>query len=50
MIIADDAAKQADQDREMIYVGAGAGAIGIVGSALFFLLGRRRSESEEQAA
>lgn len=50
VIIADDAAKQADQDSEMIYVGAGAGAIGIVGSALFFLLGRRRQENEEQAA
>ncbi len=50
VIIADDAARQADQDSEMIYVGAGAGAIGILGSGLFFLLGRRRSEGEEQAA
>jgi hypothetical protein len=50
VIIADDANKQADQDSEMIYVGAGAGAIGILGSGLFFLLGRRRSEGEEQAA
>ena len=40
----------ADQDSEMIYVGAGAGAIGIVGSALFFLLGRRRQDNEAQAA
>lgn len=50
VIIADDAARQADQDSEMIYVGAGAGAIGIVGSGLFFLLGRRRQESEAQTA
>lgn len=44
VIIQDDAAKQADLDHEMIYIGAGAGVIGLLGSAFFFLSGRRRSE------
>jgi hypothetical protein len=43
MIVADTG-KQDDLDEGMIYAGAGIGAIGIVGSALFFFLGRRREE------
>ncbi|MEN5083402.1 DUF3592 domain-containing protein [Bosea sp. TWI1241] len=50
VIIQEDAAKQVSTDDEMVYVGAGAGAIGLIGSGLFFLLGRRRSENEEQTA
>lgn len=50
VIIQGDADKQATLDHEMIYVGSGAGVVGILGSALFFWLGRRRSENEEQTA
>jgi hypothetical protein len=48
VIIRDDADQQADLDHEMIYVGAGAGIIGILGSGLWFLLGRRRPEAETE--
>ena len=49
VIIWDDADKQADLDHEMIYVGAGAGVVGILGSGLWFLLGRRRSAARTEA-
>lgn len=49
VIIRDDADKQADLDHEMIYVGAGAGVVGILGSGLWFLLGRRRSAARTEA-
>lgn len=49
VIIQDDAAKQADLDHEMVYLGAGAGVIGVLGSAGFFLMGRRRSEQQQPA-
>ncbi|SFJ81074.1 hypothetical protein SAMN05216304_11577 [Bosea sp. OK403] len=48
VILRDDAEAQANTDQELIYVGAGAGVVGIIGSALFFLSGRRRKD--EQAA
>jgi len=47
VIIRDDADKQADLDHEMIYVGGGAGIIGILGSGFWFLLGRRRRSEGE---
>jgi hypothetical protein len=50
VVLVEDAAKQAETDSEMIYVGAGAGLIGIVGSGLFFLGGRRRERSEIRQA
>ena len=41
-ILLEDAARQADTDRELIWVGAGAGVIGICGSLIFFLSARRK--------
>lgn len=43
-IIVEDASRQAEGDQDLVYVGAGAGAVGILGSLLFFLFGRRREE------
>lgn len=48
VILRDDADQQAETDEEMIYVGAGAGLVGIVGSALFFLGGRRRKDESQE--
>ncbi|MEH3119575.1 MAG: hypothetical protein PGN25_18830 [Methylorubrum populi] len=45
VIILDDNAHQEQTDREMIYVGAGAGVLGLIASALFFLPWRRRREA-----
>lgn len=44
-ILLEDADRQASTDRELIWVGAGAGAVGIIGSLLFLLVGRRREET-----
>ncbi|MDR6870678.1 hypothetical protein J2Y55_001678 [Bosea sp. BE125] len=46
VILRDDAEAQANTDQELIYVGAGAGVVGIIGSALFFLSGRRRKDEQ----
>ena len=40
-ILVEDAGRQAEGDRELIWVGAGAGVIGIVGSLVLLLAGRR---------
>lgn len=41
-ILIEDADRQASTDQELIWVGAGAGAVGFIGSLLFLLGGRRR--------
>lgn len=43
-ILIEDAGRQAETDNELIWVGAGAGAVGVLGSLIFFLTGRRRQE------
>ena len=45
-IVLEDAARQEDQDDFLVKLGLGTGAVGIVGSALFFLVGRRRRSAE----
>lgn len=53
VVLRDDAAQQAKTDEELVYVGAGAGVVGIIGSALFFWAGRRRKDApqgQQQAA
>ncbi|MCE4224247.1 hypothetical protein HCU64_10835 [Methylobacterium sp. C25] len=42
LIISDDESHQEETDRIMIYVGAGAGIIGLLGSGLIFSRSRRR--------
>ncbi len=49
VILVEDADEQASLDSGMTYAGLGAGAIGIVGSGLFFGLGRRRSRRADTA-
>lgn len=46
VIISDDASHQEQTDQEMVVVGGVAGGVGIIGSALIFLLGRRRQQSQ----
>lgn len=41
-ILVEDSGRQAETDRELIWVGAGAGALGIAGSLIFLVAGRRR--------
>lgn len=45
-VLIEDAGRQLETDRELMWVGAGAGAVGIVGSLLFFLGGRSRRNEE----
>ncbi len=45
VIVLADTAHQSDSDEAMIYVGAGAGILGLIGSGLFFLPRRRRTEA-----
>lgn len=49
VIILADNARQEETDNEMVYVGAGAGGIGILGFAAFWFFGRRREEQPAQA-
>lgn len=42
VIVLDDTAYQEQTDQELVYAGAGAGVLGLIGSALFFLPRRRR--------
>ena len=49
VIIAEDEAYQERTDHEMIYVGAVAGLVGLIGSGLIFLVGRRRKEQAQAA-
>jgi hypothetical protein len=42
LIVSDDETNQEETDQAMVYVGAGAGLIGLIGSGLIFGLGRRR--------
>ena len=42
VIVLDDTAHQEQTDRELIYVGSGAGVVGLIGAGLFFLPRRRR--------
>lgn len=49
LIILPDSAYQEQSDHELIYVGAGAGIFGLIGSALMFLPWRRRREPHELA-
>ena len=44
-ILVEDSSRQAETDRELIWIGAGAGAVGIAGS-LILLLGARRRRPE----
>lgn len=45
-IVLEDATRQEEQDDFMMNLGLGVGALGIVGSGLFFLVGRRRRSPE----
>jgi hypothetical protein len=45
-IVLEDAARQEDQDDFMMKFGGGIAATGAVGSALFFLIGRRRRSED----
>lgn len=45
VVVLEDTAYQEQTDRELVYVGLGAGALGLVGAALFFLPRRRRHEA-----
>ncbi len=45
VVVLEDKAYQEQTDRELVYVGLGAGALGLVGAALFFLPRRRRHEA-----
>lgn len=45
-ILLEDAGRQAETDRELMWVGAGTGVVGILGSLLFFLGGRGRRAGE----
>lgn len=49
LIILHDTAHQEQTDQELVYVGAGAGIFGMIGSALMFLPWRRRREVPELA-
>ena len=44
-IMLEDAGRQAETDRELMWVGAGAGAIGILGSLVFLVAGRRGGQA-----
>ncbi len=44
LILLDDTAHQEQTDREMVYLGSGAGVVGLLGAALMFLPWRRRRE------
>lgn len=44
LIVSADENAQETTDQEMIYVGGGAGAVGLAGLALIFLVGRRRQQ------
>lgn len=48
-IVLDDAGTQEEENTAMFYAGLVIGGIGIVGSALFFLLGRRRQDADATA-
>ncbi len=48
-VVMEDATRQEEQDVFMMQAGLGAGAIGIVGSALVLLLRRRRQEPSSEA-
>lgn len=43
-ILVEDAGRQAETDRDLMWVGAGAGAVGLVGWLLMLLAGRRRQQ------
>lgn len=43
-ILIEDAGRQAETDNDLMWVGAGAGAIGILGSLIFLVTGRRRQQ------
>lgn len=45
-ILLEDVGRQAETDRELMWVGAGAGVVGLAGSLLFLLVGRRRQTGE----
>ncbi|BAU91322.1 hypothetical protein MPPM_2717 [Methylorubrum populi] len=45
VVVLDDTAYQEQTDRELVYVGTGAGILGLIGAALFFLPRRRRGEA-----
>ncbi|WP_238253504.1 hypothetical protein [Methylorubrum podarium] len=45
IIVLDDTAYQEKTDEELVYAGAGAGVLGLAGSALFFLPRRRRRDA-----
>lgn len=45
-IVLEDASRQEEQDEFMMSFGFGLAGVGIVGSALFFLVGRRRRSAE----
>lgn len=49
VIILADNARQEATDNDMVYVGSGAGVIGILGFAAFWFFGRRRHEEAAQA-
>jgi hypothetical protein len=48
-VIVEDAQRQEESDTTMIQAGIGAGVVGIVGTGLVFLFGRRRSAGTESA-
>jgi hypothetical protein len=50
VIIVEDAANQLADNRMMIWLGIAAGIIGAIGSALFFLFGRKKKEDTPDAA
>jgi len=45
IIILDDTAHQERTDAELVYVGMGAGVVGLIGAAVFFLPRRRRRDA-----
>lgn len=49
VIIVADNARQEETDNEMVYIGAGAGLLGMLGFGAFMFFGRRREETPAQA-
>lgn len=49
-VIVEDAPQQVADKRLMVWIGIGAGILGAIGSALFFLFGRKKQEAPAEAA